>query len=129
MVWGGSPSSQRKRSGAANQTRPVAVRGWASDFRDRVWMTWADQVRMLVCAASQEVRAESGAGADRAPCDPAASAHTPRTRGRERDLRAAAANRPVGGAIFRLTARWARSDTIGRDVVEWRARMHAGFPA
>src|SRR6266536_6549245 len=58
MVWGGLPSSQRKRFGAANQTRPVAVSGCAKDFKARVWMTSADQVWMLVCELSQAPRSE-----------------------------------------------------------------------
>src|SRR6266568_2029687 len=58
MVCGGSPSSQRKRFGAANQTRPVAVSGCARDFKARVWMTSADQVWIWVCELSQAPRTE-----------------------------------------------------------------------
>jgi len=36
MVFGGWPSSQRKRLGSANQTWPVAVSGWAKDLNARV---------------------------------------------------------------------------------------------
>src|SRR6266542_3988803 len=53
MVLGGSPSSQRKRFGAENQTRPVAVSGSLNAFNVRVWMTVADQVWIFVCALSQ----------------------------------------------------------------------------
>src|SRR5438445_13301156 len=58
MVCGGLANSQRKRLGAANQTRPVAVSGCANDFKVRVWMTSADQVWILVCELSQAPRTE-----------------------------------------------------------------------
>src|SRR5262245_53992381 len=58
MVCAGLPSSQRNRFGAANQTRPVAVRGCASDFKARVWITSADQVWRLVWELSQAPRSE-----------------------------------------------------------------------
>src|SRR6266550_1417402 len=68
MVFGGWPSSQRKRLGSANQTWPVAVSGCVKDFKARVWMKSADQVWMLVCEPSQEARGElvSAAGAVKA---------------------------------------------------------------
>src|SRR3954447_11150600 len=56
MVWAGLPSSQRNRVGAANQTCPVAVNGWASDFSARVCVKSADQVWILVWASSQRVK-------------------------------------------------------------------------
>src|SRR6185312_11878333 len=56
MVCGGLPSSQRNRFGAANQTCPCAVSGFASDFNVRVCTTSADQVWMLACAAIQVER-------------------------------------------------------------------------
>src|SRR5438552_3255523 len=53
MVCAGWPSSQRNLFGATNQTRPLAVNGWASVVKVRVWMNSADQDWMLVCALSQ----------------------------------------------------------------------------
>src|SRR2546426_1095709 len=55
MVCAGWPSSQRNLFGATNQTRPLAVNGWASVVKVRVWMNSADQDWMLVCALSQAV--------------------------------------------------------------------------
>src|SRR5262245_9536202 len=56
MVCAGEPSSQRKRFGMANQTRPVATSGCVSVLSVRVCVKSADQVCRFVCAASQPLR-------------------------------------------------------------------------
>src|SRR6266568_4254007 len=63
MVFGGVPISQRKRFGAANQTRPRATSGWVSVLRLRVWVTSADQDWTFVCALNQAVSRASAAAA------------------------------------------------------------------
>src|SRR6266571_3932976 len=63
MVFGGVPISQRKRFGAANQTRPRAMSGWVSVLRLRVWVTSADQDWTFVCALNQALSSASAGAA------------------------------------------------------------------
>src|SRR3954467_9677990 len=101
MVCAGLPISHRNWLGAANQTCPVAVRGWVKVLRARIWVTSALHAWMLVWALSQLVTSGGlapGVSSERVVSTLQSSAKVSR-------------------------AKLERNGTIGLSIDVWRARM------